>query len=221
MMHFSICHTTARPNGWQESFRLWTHLARFCSSIEYVLCVDERWGFSLPVIFPEAPPGLTTKLVWNTGRRCSVDGWNIAATNATGSILILNSDDMFPPDGWDELLLQTVSSLDSDFVIEVSSGTKHDRRRLMVLGIMSRVRYQRLGYAYYPEYLSMACDDDFGEHARRDNVVIDARHLVFSHQHASYRGEVLDAAYQWQNRAVAIQLGNEILARRRHNNFSA
>jgi hypothetical protein len=197
--------------------------------VEYVLCVDERWGFDnykVDTLFLDAGMGILMavsagcRIVWNTGRKCSVDGWNTAAAGSTGEILIINSDDMFPPAHWDTELRRVAGDLNRDFVIEVSSGTIHDQRRLMVLQILSRVRYERLGYAIYPEYLSMAGDDDFGEHARHDGVVIEARHLIFPHKHALYENKPYDSVYNHENSSEAVILGDRILARRRAEGFS-
>jgi hypothetical protein len=43
---FSICHTTARPDGWQRSRDLWRSRAMRPRTVEYVLCADARWGFT-------------------------------------------------------------------------------------------------------------------------------------------------------------------------------
>ena len=107
---FSICHTTARPNGWQESYEEWVTKASNPNSVEYVLCVDARWGFEKKnfVEHISSLPDCYGDVVWNTKRKCSVDGWNIAAAASTGKVIILNSD-MFPPDRWDEELLEAIS----------------------------------------------------------------------------------------------------------------
>src|ERR1700677_4660604 len=80
--------------------------AKHQESVEYILCVDARWGFdknNTPI-----STGSYLKVVWNEGRKCMVDGFNTAAKASTGQILILVSDDMFPPEGWDELLLDAI-----------------------------------------------------------------------------------------------------------------
>jgi hypothetical protein len=48
---------------------------------------------------------------------------------------------------------------------------------------LTRKRYEKLGYVFYPEYESLFSDTEFGEHAKLDGVVIDARHLLFEHVH--------------------------------------
>jgi hypothetical protein len=232
---FSICHTTARPEGWQQSFGAWCALmssqcrAEYLGGVEYVLCIDRRWGFT-PAMMAEYRafarsqyPNVDFKVVWNNGRKCMVDGYAFAAAASTGAILILNSDDMFPPKDWD-LTLEAWScrgpqdhGYQPDFVIQVSSDTPADARDLMVLQILSRARYERLGYALYPGYESMFADDDFSEHARHDGVVIDARHLLFEHRHPASAS--FDTVYKHQNRSMAYEIGICTLTRRRANGF--
>ena len=234
---FSICHTTARPEGWQQSFGAWCgretgqSRAEYLGGLEYILCIDRRWGFAsemaqeFKAFAASQYPNVDFKVVWNNGRKCMVDGYAFAAAASTGSILILNSDDMFPPKDWDlDLEMQSCCGPHNhghvaDFVIQVSSGTPADARDLMVLQILSRTRYERLGYVLYPGYESMFADDDFSEHARHDGVVIDARHLVFEHRHPALNDSV-DGVYKHQNKSQARTAGLSLLQKRRENGFT-
>ncbi len=231
MSTFSICHTTARPNGWRASYDAWIGEATAPDESQYVLRVDRRWDFDQAWYFNIGHAWELERsnniLVFNDSgsRKCSVDGWNEAAKASSGDIMILNSDDMFPCARWDERLLEATGFTNGqhqDFVIQVRNGTPHDHRvpALMALQIMSRARYERLGYALWPGYESIASDDDFGEHAHLDGIVIDATNLIFPHRHALFEGQPYDPVYDWQNRPEAYRLGDEELARRRACHFS-
>jgi len=244
---FSICHTTARPKGWQDSYWQWIKNAACPETVEYILTVDERWGFTeLPPLAHDAlrahgemRRGLD-KAAWNTGRKCLVDGANIAAANAFGKILIINSDDFFPCWHWDVKLIAAVSkhfgfagevdpdTLDYDFVIRTHPGDKYQAwldefvtkgrdpliGRLMTLQILSRTRYQRFGYALYPEFTSMMADTDFTEQAEHDECVIEARHIEIEHRHPFVSGASLDDVSQHENEQAAHELGARVFARR-------
>ncbi|MFN7996964.1 MAG: class I SAM-dependent methyltransferase [Bryobacteraceae bacterium] len=224
---FSICHTTGRPEGWQASARAWMERAANRADVEYVLCVDERWGFDRDAVRLDNPAWVNAhpsidRLAWNDGRQCMVDGYAAAAEAATGHVLILNSDDMYPPENWDQQLLDVIRSqpwsgdwphwLNADFTIEVSSGTDADQRGLMVLQILSRGRYERWGYAMYPEFEGVFADDDFTAHSRADGNVLDAQHIVVEHRHADETKH--DAVYQHQNAAACYHVGRAIFQRR-------
>jgi hypothetical protein len=214
-MTFSICHASARPLSWRKSYDAWMQRAEHPESVEYILGVHE----SQAADFTDAcNDGVRVEI--NPARRCMVDGYTPAVKVATGSVLILDSDDIFPPEQWDSLLLESLAGRDplvDDFVVQVASGGHADERGLMVLPILSRARYERLGYAFYPEYESMYADDDFSEHARIDGAVIDARHLLFPHEHPPM--SEWDTVYHHQNRRESYAVGETILARRRATGF--
>ena len=229
-MKFSILHTSARPDKWRAVYNAWIAAADNPSSVEYVLVIDRRWGFTeLPIGARNS--GIFTA-VWNTGRKCYVDGVNIAAQYATGDVFIVNADDQFPCEHWDTELLNAigqaglypipaVSGKPDEFVIEVSTGTPAEHERgILVMPILSRARYQKYGYVLYPAYESMYADNDFCELAQRDKAIIDARHLTFPHKHPIFdQSQPWDAAYEQQNRREAYALGQAILEKRRESNF--
>ncbi len=237
---FSICHTSARPDRWFSIYRDWMSKAVNPERVEYVLCIDARWGFSLETsvyvsmieAYPHIQPGKFT-LVQNTGRKCYVDGVNIAAAASSGSILIVNADDQFACEQWDKKLLDVAvwagAAIAGPFVIEPDCGGHESERGIMPMPILSRARYeQQGGFVFYPEYESMYADNDFCEWARKDGVVLDGRHLYFHHDHPMYKDwkgtgsdERWDAAYMAQNRPEASAAGRAIFERRRASGFGS
>jgi hypothetical protein len=163
------------------------------------------------------------KAIWNAGRRCYVDGVNIAVRHSAGEALIVNADDQYSCDGWDSALMEaSEESHPGEFVINVSTNTPNEHERgIMVMPILSRSRYKRLGYALYPDYESMYSDNDFAAHAIHDGCVIDARKLVFPHKHPLVTGEEWDEAYMAQNRQEAYASGRVIFERRKASGFTA
>jgi hypothetical protein len=221
---FSICHTSARPQGWQASAKQWLQFADHPGLVEYILCIDERWGFTEE---PEPPMDTPAdwKVCWNRKRMSCVDGWNTTAKLAAGLVLIMNADDFYPPQHWDSsfcrIINDQVPDVRSDFVLRISQSLANGNAPNMLnTAILSRARYERLGYVYYPEYEGMFADDDYSEHAWMDNVVIDARHMVFEHRHPTTTpGVEWDDAYRYENRRESYELGKAILERRRKDRF--
>ena len=210
---FSICHTTARPKLWQASYEAWKKGCDRWEDVEYVLCVDERWGFPKDFQFPGV------KVVWNDKRKCCVDGFNIAAAASTGHVLLLNSDDFFPQAHWDTEFKKVIPDLDNEYVIEVSTKGQADAKRIMTFQAMTRPRYQKFGYAFHSAYESMCCDIEYTELARADGVVIDARHIVIEHRHPTTGGLAWDDVYAYENRPEAYRVGHSVLADRRARGF--
>jgi hypothetical protein len=214
---FSLLHTSARPDQWRQVYDAWLDNCANPAAVEYVLVVDTRWGFThLPTLRPQ------DKVMWNDGRRCCVDGWNIAAAASTGLILIVSADDQYPCENgnWDRELIAKVPPT-TDFIIRVSSGARNEQsRNVMVMPIMSRPRYEKQGFVFWPEYESMFADQDLCESAYADGVVVDAWDLLFPHHHPVVDPTVqIDEAYAFQNRTEAYTTGEAILTRRRANEF--
>ena len=111
-----------------------------------------------------------------------VRGWNKAAEHTTLPVIICIADDFNPPQHWDSLLLGLTPSnwTTGEHVVKVEDGYVHN---IFVLSILTRKRYERYGYVFYPGYESMFTDTEFGEVAIRDGVVIDANHILFEHLH--------------------------------------
>jgi hypothetical protein len=225
-MKFSILHTSARPDKWKAVYDAWAFASDRPDEFEYVLVCDRRWGFTE---LPESMHGF--KAVWNTGRKCYVDGVNIAAAYATGDVFIVNADDQFPCERWDTQLAAAIRNGVGDwtepdrdaFVVEVSTSTPAEHARgILVMPILSRARYEKYGYVLYPAYESMYSDNDFCEMARRDGCIINARHLTFPHKHPIFdQSQPWDAAYEAQNRQSAYDLGLAVLQKRRESNFGS
>lgn len=219
---FSILHTSARPDKWRAVYDDWMAKATHPEQVEYTLCIDPRWEFSLDPKEYDSPLD-NILVVQNTGRRCYVDGVNIAAKASSGAVLIVNADDQFACERWDEELtlaaigpyagdeglsgaareLDATSVLmnqlehysDESWVIDVNVGTPSESaHKVCQMPILSRARYEAQGSeVFYHGYESMCADNDFREWAVKDGVLIDAYHLYFPHHHPLY-----SAAGHWQ-----------------------
>lgn len=213
---FSICHASARPAMWLESHDAWWRTCKNQEQVEYIMAIDERWGFKRDesvLLHPQ------TRIHWCTGKRGAITAWNEAAELSAGKILIMNADDMRPPQDWDAKLLEVIPDLNSEFVVEVSTGPLADDRRLMVLYILSRKRYERLGYVLHPDYTALWVDNEYTEHARLDNVVIDARSLRFEHLHPHQGHGKWDAVYESGNTQDSWNQGVALFNRRKAAGF--
>lgn len=222
-MTFTILHTSARPHECFKVYDAWMKAAEYPAGVQYILCVDPRWGFSADKAdYNDLPANIT--VVFNNGRRCYVEGVNLAAREAVGDVFIVNADDQYPCEGWDHKIFDAVKAagkLNDEFVVRVSTGTPDEHERgVMVMPILSRSRYQRLGHVFYPKYESMCADNDFCEKAQFDNVVVEARDLVFPHHHWMKGDRPIDDQDRAQNRREAYQLGSGLLERRRACGFS-
>lgn len=217
----SLCHATDRiqGDGWAPAAKAWLSLATDPNSIEYVMVTDVGRRFDIgsarSTILGHGAHSFTWAL--NAKRPCPVDAWNLSGELSGGYLLITVSDDWFPPKHWDSELLKALPSLDGEYVLDVDN--QDDSFPLLPFSLLTRAYYKRLGYLFYPEYLGNMADCEFTAVARRDRVVIDARHLKFEHRDPS-RGAPWDPVYEKQ-RKQNRDVGLNIFARREKEGFPA
>jgi hypothetical protein len=141
----------------------------------------------------------------------------VAGEAASGLLLVVSMDDIFAPPGWDRLLLEAAGDLERELVLHCSSGSPDDYR-LFIPQIMTRVRWQRLGYIGHPGYESMFVDREFTDHARQDGVVVEALHIQFEHRHPRFGGAD-DEVYRQENRPTAYSSGRILYEARKSAGF--
>lgn len=157
---FSLVYTSVRPNCILPVYNMWMQRAKNPTAIEWVINTHKGYNPQATAVAEalaaERPDHV--KSVVNTGLPNCVTGWNNAAAHSRGMVIIAVADDFIPPVGWDESLLALKPDnwwLD-DHVVHVEDGYVHD---IMVLSMLTRKRYERFGYVFYPKYVSMFCLD--------------------------------------------------------------
>lgn len=180
MPTFSLAYTSVRSLVIPKVVKLWNDRSEL-KDHEWVISVDEGDAPSFAAANALSILG-NVKVVVNSGDRNCNTGWNVAAESTSGKVIIAVPDDFVPPERWDTLLLglNPQGWIDGEYVVHIDDGYV---RTLCTLAILTRKRYERFGYLFYPGYQSMFTDTEFTEVAYRDGVVIYAQHLLFEHLH--------------------------------------
>ena len=212
---FSICHPSyGRPRKARETVAEWLAKMTTSEPIEWILSVNDN----------DPTYSNYFKSFGELGVNVVSDSFNgmVAASNAaskiaTGSILILVSDDMHPPEGWDQLLLDD-NQLNSDkpCVLQIHDSIRDD---IMTLPIMNRAAYDKLGYLYHPSYISMFADNDLAETAKVHNMYYRSKIVGFEHKHWVNGKAQKDATYERESSSVAWQLGQKVYDQRKAGGF--
>ena len=193
--NFSLAYTSVRAQAIPNVVKLWNDRSKF-KDLEWVIAVDDGDAESAAAavacnqaVMDKECRSVT--VVVNSGSKDCVTGWNLAASKTTGKVIICVSDDFLPPQDWDALLLALKPEgwTEQEKVVHVNDGYVFD---ILVLVILTRLRYERYGYVFYPKYQSMFCDTELGSVAYRDGAVIEAMHLMFEHQHPDCHKRVRD-----------------------------
>ena len=191
---FSLVYTSVRATKIKPMLEEWMRKARQPEAIEIVLAVDANDEAS-QIVAKELAAHPTWQFCWAVQDSAPFDcvrGWNLAATKVRGQVLVQVTDDIHPPDGWDAKLkaLEPANWMDQDYAVHVEDGYVHN---IMVLAIITKVRYDRFGYFFYPGYSSLFCDTELTEVAYREGRVIAAPHLLFEHKHPDCQKRERDA----------------------------
>ena len=94
--------------------------------------------------------------------KTKIDAVNADMENIDFDIILLASDDMIPQvRGYDTIIKTKMKNLypDTDGVLWFNDGNQGDK--LNTLCILGKKYYDRFGYIYNPEYISMWCDNEF------------------------------------------------------------
>lgn len=189
----SLLHATRnRVDRAVDCKRLWMEAADKPERVEHWFAIDPDDAVSAVGL-----QGHGVVTVAEEGRGC-VGAWNLAAEHSTGEILVQLSDDWLPLLGWDTLFESRLAPVKKSKVLRISDGHRADD--LFCMAIITRARMVQQGWFLPPAYTGIYSDDEFSFRAFEDGVVVDARDLVFVHEHPNYDSAIaMDETYQRQN----------------------
>jgi hypothetical protein len=206
---FSLLHATrGRVNQAIQCREAWIDAADNPAAVEHIFAYDaddaasKRWLKSFQHV--------------ESDKSTCVAAWNLAAQASKGQVLIQLSDDWSPVKGWDTQLAKTFATLPplfNQFAIAINDGTRTDD--LLCMAICSRARYEGQGKELFSEeYDGMYSDNEYSYRAYRDGIVIDARHITFTHHHPAFGKAPMDKTYERQNAPEKYRSGLETFIRR-------
>ena len=186
----SLLHATrGRADKAQECRDNWLEKANNPQNIEHIFGIDDDDIESLTKIS-------SRRVIVPRGKGC-VSAWNACAKESKGEILIQLSDDWVPVEGWDDLILKEFEEVEGEQVLAISDG--HRKDDLLCMAILNRKRYEKQGYLFHPDFFSVYSDNYFTWCAARDNVIKDAKHIMFEHMHPVFEKAEWDATYTYSN----------------------
>lgn len=151
--------------------------------------------------------------------KSKIEAVNADLNSKDFQIILLASDDMTPVvEGYDDIIINKMTSTFPDFdgIVWFNDGVQGNR--LNTLCILGFKYYNRFGYIYNPEYKSLWCDAEFtqvgnmlGKQKYFDQVII-------RHDHHSVTGIGNDELYNSNERYESAD--RAIFNKRQSNNFS-
>jgi glycosyltransferase involved in cell wall biosynthesis len=160
--------------------KMWLDLAAEPARIEHIFVIDDDDRASDPL-------KRMHHLTIPAGGGC-VAAWNHGALATTAPVLLQLSDDFTPPPKWDQLILERLALADDvtrgynePKVLAVNDGFRTDD--LICLAICTRNYFLIDHFFFHPWFKGVYSDNWFTELARARGCVINAKDLVFQHEH--------------------------------------
>jgi glycosyltransferase involved in cell wall biosynthesis len=214
-MKFSLVHPSrGRAALAEATAREWAARRSPAHTHEHILSVDTTDPAQHDYERVAARLGL--RLTANPNRTM-VEATNRGLALAEGDVIVVVSDDFSCPEGWDVALAGVIDGRPRAAVLVHDGGSA----RIMTLPVLTCAYANELGFLYHPAYRSMYADDDLTEVARRDGVLIDARHIVFLHRHHSAGLSEADEVSAVQGSLGAWWHGWRVFQKRRLDGFGA
>jgi len=137
------------------------------------------------------------KLAYNFGHsKTKIQAVNADMEKVSGwDIVLLASDDMIPVfKGYDSIIRDDMKEYfrDTDGVLWYNDGGQNNINTLCILG---KKYYDRFGYIYHPDYISLWCDNEFTDVSRILNRVYKSDKIIIEHQHPVYQKTTYDELY--------------------------
>jgi hypothetical protein len=199
-MLFSVLYTSCRPKEIQKHIELWRDLTENPGEVEFILATDQldpaSTAVALEMAENEWPFRFKTTIVPAPHRNCII-GWNHAAKEAHGHVLMATSDDFKPPLHWDTQLKNLTCGCggpwwEHSHVVHTNDGHTSIRHGICTFPIVTFGWYTKHSYIYHPSYVELFGDQELCEVAYRDNAMIRAHHLYFEHIHYTVQKRTAD-----------------------------
>ena len=126
------------------------------------------------------------KICWG-GNKSKIEAVNADLNDVEFDILLLASDDMIPiVKGYDTIIKNKMNEHypDTDGVLWFNDG--YQGKKLNTLCILGKKYYDRFGYIYNPEYLSLWCDNEFMDVANILGKQTYFEQIIIQHQHPDW-----------------------------------
>lgn len=150
--------------------------------------------------------------------KSKIEAINADLNGVNFDIILLASDDMIPViKGFDTIIKNKMLEFypDTDGVLWFNDGYQSDK--LNTLSILGKKYYERFGYIYNPEYISVWCDNEFMDVANILGKQTYFDEIIIKHQHPDWgfgnRDEIhsLNSKYESHDRMI--------FTNRKNNNF--
>lgn len=198
----ALIHATrGRPELAAATRKIWIDTANKPELLEHIFVYDEDDEESLPL-------RRLHHLTLPKGGGC-VAAWNHGAFVTEAPVIIQLSDDWIPVPGWDDMILERIGDPGKASVLAISDGLRKDS--LLCMAICTRAYLALDHFLFHPFFTGVYSDNWFTEQAYARKAVIEARDIVFTHDHFLKGNREPDKTYREQNAPERYHEGKKVL----------
>lgn len=171
-MKLSLLHATrGRPEKTLQIRREWLDNANHPEQVEHLYGVDADDAETIDAIGP------LLRVIVLPPKGC-FRAYNYAAALSSGDVLIPIEDDLWPRQGWDDMVREAMAEVVND----VAVLAVHDGQNPVIEWAVTRKFYEERGL-YHDSYSGLFGDTELRTRIRQDGVrVVFAPHIVFEHR---------------------------------------
>ena len=201
----SLIHATrGRPQKAAIARKVWLDFADHPEQVEHIFVFDKDDDESM--VLSRMHHAISN------GGGC-VAAWNYGAFQTSGPVVVQMSDDWTPPPSWDTEILNRIGDPYKPAVLAVSDGGRKDK--LLCIAIATRAYLAQDYFFFHPSFTGVYSDNWFTEQAYARKQVIEARDLVFHHNHPAFQKGEVDETYVRQNSPERYAEGLQVINRLR------
>lgn len=198
--------TRERPTRFKDVLSAWVNMADDPNGIVWLFSFDNDDPVlenltEFAIMMPNCPAQVFTGLSSNKIHAINRD---IEKVRDPWDILVVLSDDMVPTrKGWDTIIRTQMEHYapDGDAIIWFFDGKQAD---IVTLPIMGRKYYDRFGYVYHPDYVSVFADNEQTDVARDLGKLFYFSNPIAHHRHPANFSDVQKDALYLKNETQAI-----------------
>jgi hypothetical protein len=211
----AVGHPAGRGAKDIEVRQMWLERAAHPDRVAYYFGINEGDSEVVEQLkhYPHAMSAAVPK-----GHSTAVANYNAAAQAAAESgarIFIMAQSDVYPPHGWDEMIVQAMTPhMDQPTVLHVSDGFRSDTDPLMTIMCYNWRWWLGREWLLCPEYDGYWSDTEYSFRTYQEGVVKQARHIKFYHDHPAFTGAPSDDVYRRQQKPEANERGKAVFVRR-------
>jgi len=182
--------TRSRPEKFQHTFQLYYKFLSGNNDYEFVITMNENDSLMNNEKMRKWFKKFNNVSLFYTNVKTKIQAVNANLENKNWKILLLASDDMIPKQkGYDDIIVTNMQKYfpDGDGVLHFNDGRWG--KKLNTLSIMGKKYYDRFGYIYHPDYISLWCDNEFQEVSEKLGKSKYIDKVIIAHEWINYTGK--------------------------------